>query len=199
MAGFFVYSIDASAWDLISTTPTQEQVDDIVAIVEELKANGSFEVDEGSFLADADAVQSQLVKRDWYADFDSEQAAFWDDVIYGIREGQVGSVDVGFEADDFYLEYEMVANWRKDNVAVVKINTLGQRPFRYFGNPSYKVNYMSYHSIHDLDEIVQLKRELESILNSNQFESDEDTLSDLVAHLDDCLSRRRYLWVDLNC
>jgi hypothetical protein len=166
MAGFFLYSLDADAFEQLTTAPTKGQclaaadavLDDLEDLLSEYDGDDAADPDKWPLdrLALAKAVRKRLVSPDWYVDLTLGDGAIWSDLVFQLI--QEDGTDFRNENDGF-LYWDAAATAAKNGAPTMAEPSFGRAGYRYTGVSVTDLDLM--YTVFEPDEVQQLLDELE--------------------------------------
>jgi len=184
MAGYFIYSLDADAFQQLTTAPTMKQCQIIAeAVVDDLES--ALDEYDGRQAADtakwptavgplAAAIQKRLAAHDWYADLTMGDAAIWDGLILRSWEDEPGEqLQLGFECEndgDVYWDVAKLAARR--GASMMAEPAFGNAGFRYSGASRSRLQ-LAY-TLYPPADVERLRDQLEQVAPHFESLPDDD-------------------------
>lgn len=167
MAGFFLYSLDAEAFEQLTAAPTKAQcLSGADAMLEDLEERlGDYDGDEAADpdkwplerLPLAKAIRARLISPDWYSDLTTGDAAIWDDMVFQLVQDD----GMDFRNDNDGLLYWDAARIAAQNgAATMAEQPFGRAGFRHTGVSAGDLDLM--YTVFLPDHVAQLLEELEA-------------------------------------
>ena len=171
MAGYFIYSLDATAYQQLTTSPTSEQclvlANPIVDGLDEMLVEYEEEADPEKWPLElhalAESIRKRLASPDWYADLNYGDAAIWYQILRQLDDepGQMLGMDFRCENDGF-LYWDAASIAAKHGAPMMAERKFGNSGFRYTGKSRGKINLM--YSFYQPPQVVQLLAQLETAI-----------------------------------
>lgn len=144
MAGYFIYSLDAAAFEQLTTAPTAGQglvladavIDDLEDLMDEYDDEDA--ADPKKWPANRKRLAESIVKRlampDWYADLTMGDAAIWDQILRSWMDESGAELGLDFRCDnDGFLYWDAAGLAAKCGAPMMAEPQFGNGGFRYSG------------------------------------------------------------------
>jgi len=168
MAGFFLYTLDAEAFEQLITAPTKGQclsaadlvLDELDELLVEYDGDDAADPDKWPTdrLALAKAIRTRLVSPDWYSDLTWGDAAIWSDLVFQLIQDD--GMDFSNENDGL-LYWDAAALAVKHGAPLMTEATFGRAGFRYAGVSVTDLDLMF--TVFEPDQVQLLLEELEAV------------------------------------
>jgi hypothetical protein len=153
MAGYYIYSLDADAFEQLTASPTREQAlvlaDSILDGLEDaLEEYGDDQAaDPSKWPLDrkslADRIQKRLASADWYADLTYGDAAIWDDMLHNLQDEPGEKLGIDFQCEnDGFLYWDAAAIAARHGAPMMAEPKFGNSGFRYSGKSKGDIDLM---------------------------------------------------------
>ncbi len=153
MAGYFIYSLDAAAFEQLTAAPTAEQglaladvvVDDLEDLMDEYDEDDA--ADPKKWPSDrkrlAESIAKRLAMPDWYADLTMGDAAIWDQILRSWMDEPGAELGLDFRCDnDGMLYWDAAGIAAKRGAPMMAEPHFGNAGFRYSGKSKSDVELM---------------------------------------------------------
>ena len=201
MAGYFIYTLDANAFNQLASNPTDEQATIIAnELAESVDGSDQFPENPAALAA---AIKTRLASADWYANLDEDDAEIWDEFVFSLCDEVGEQLKIGFECSDYESIYwDCAEECVKQGVEMLKEPTFGSSGFRFHGELSHEFGYHRIYSIFDpanvkklAEQLTAVKPHFDSLPGDEEGSVKEQFLAGLLAPVEDAANRGRYLFV----
>lgn len=168
MAGFFLYTLDADAFEQLTSAPTKSQclsaadlvLDELDDMLSEYDGDDAADPDKWPTdrLTLAKAIRKRLVSPDWYADLTMGDAAIWSDLVFQMIQDD--GMDFQNENDGL-LYWDAAALAVRHGAATMAESSFGRAGYRYSGVSVTDVDLM--YTVFEPDHVRDLLDELEAV------------------------------------
>ncbi len=159
MGGYFIYTLDGSAFSQLTTSPTDDQAMTIAKYLQESVGDSNVFPNDLSQLADA--IKTRLSSPDWYVDLDEEDAEIWDELVFSLRHDVGKAVGIGFECSDYESVYwDCAEECVAQGADMFKEPVFGSSGFRFHGELAHDYGYHRMYSIFDPETVKRLAVQL---------------------------------------
>ena len=181
MAGFFIYSLDSSAFESLTTTPTLEQgliladalLEELEDLLDELDGEATPETWPLEREELAVLIQKRLASSDWYSGLSPGDANIWAFTLRRLMYEAGEKLGVDFRCDnDGFLYWDAAKIAAKHGAPMMGEPVFGGSGYRYLGQPrgEQDLNY----SIYLPEKTRQLLGQLESAASHFETLPDEE-------------------------
>lgn len=153
MAGYHIYSLDAAAFEQLTTAPTAEQGRVLAeAVVEDLEdlLDEYFEEDAAdpkkwpqNAKRLAESIGKRLAMPDWYADLTLGDSFIWDTILHTLSDEPGEELGLDFRCEnDGYLYWDAAIIASKHGAPMMAEPQFGNAGFRYSGQSKGDVDLL---------------------------------------------------------
>lgn len=162
MAGYFMYSFDADAFEQLTTRPTEEQALFLATnVIEGIEESDYWPQDIPAL---ATAIRTHLAKPDWYAGLSEEDAEIWDSVVFTFVGESGSELGLDFQCSDYESIY-----WDCAEEVVAQGGTMFREPvfgnsgFRFHDKLDHDYGYFRIYSIYTPEQVKKLLHQLQQV------------------------------------
>ncbi|WP_197452188.1 hypothetical protein [Rosistilla carotiformis] len=201
MAGYFIYTLEGSAFSQLTTSPTDDQAMAIAKYLQE--SVGDSEAFPSDLSKLADAIKTRLSSPDWYADLDEDDAEIWDKFVFSLRDDVGKAVGIGFECTDYESVYwDCAEECVAQGADMFKEPEFGSSGFRFHGELAHEYGYHRIYSIFDPETVKRLAEQLSTVQAhfANLPDDGEGCVREqffdgLLKPIGDAVARGRYIFI----
>lgn len=212
MAGYIIYSIDGEAFLQMLATPTAEQlqrfaegIDDAYELAYDDLAPDDiahrWQMEADGF---EEEIRKHLRRPDWYSDLSDAARTIWHSAIYDVC-CEEPALKFRVDSDGVYWDVIEIAVKALSETGdrSSALNAFGAIPYRYHAaGPASADDWYPNHSLHEPQQVVLMRGELNSVQAAIEASGNEAALRDyedeLMPAIDRIVRDRRMLFVSVD-